>query len=192
MEQQSKLLIKGMVCNRCVMVVNEALEEMGQYPEHVALGEITMLAGDNIIDKDQLEQKLAIHGFSLLEDPKTKTVNEIKSLAAEVYSGDFDFPEKFRFSNLLNARLDKGYETARDIFIAMENKTLEQYIIEFRINKVKEFLVYSTLTLADIAFRLNFNSVAHLSTQFKQQTGLTASYFRGIKNQKASVITLAN
>lgn len=192
MEQQSKLLIKGMVCNRCVMVVNEALEEMGQYPEHVALGEITMLAGDNIIDKEKLEQRLAAHGFSLLEDPKTKTVNEIKSLVAEVYSGDFDFPEKFRFSNLLNTRLDKGYETARDIFIAMENKTLEQYIIEFRINKVKEFLVYSTLTLADIAFRLNFNSVAHLSTQFKQQTGLTASYFREVKKQKDGVITSAN
>jgi copper chaperone CopZ len=192
MEQQSKLFIKGMVCNRCVMLVNEALQEMGQQTAHVGLGEITMLPGDNLIDKDQLEEKLAVHGFSILEDPKLKIVNEIKALVAEVYGGDFDFPDKFRFSGFLNTQLNKGYETARDIFIAMENKTLEQYIIEFRINKVKELLVYSTLTLADIAFRLNFNSVAHLSAQFKQQTGLTASYFRGIKDQKAGLGLPAN
>jgi AraC-like DNA-binding protein len=81
--------------------------------------------------------------------------------------------------------LQKDYETISDAFIATEKKTIEQYIIEYRINKVKEFLVYSNLTLSDIAFKLNFNSVAHLSTQFKQQTGLTPSFFRDIKKQKA-------
>jgi AraC family transcriptional regulator len=192
MEQQSKLFIKGMVCNRCVMVIHEVLADMGYQSVKVELGEITFPENSYFIDMQQLEERLAINGFSVLEDRNAKTINEIKNLVAEVYSGDFDFPEKFRFSNLLYNRLNKAYEPARDIFIAMQKQSLEQYIIEYRINKVKELLVYSTLTLADIAFRLNFTSVAHLSTQFKQQTGLTPSFFRGIKNQKADVIFSVN
>ncbi len=187
MVQRSKQFIKGMVCNRCVMVVTEVLKEMGHRSVNVRLGEITFSEANYSIDTVQLEERLAIHGFNLLEDRNTKTVNEIKTLVAEVYNGDFDFPEKFRFSDLLHTRLNKVYETARDLFIATEQKTLEQYIIEYRINKVKEFLVYSSLNLADIAFRLNFTSVAHLSAQFKQQTGLTASFFRRIKDQKTGM-----
>jgi AraC family transcriptional regulator len=192
MEQQSKLFIKGMVCNRCVMVIHEVLADMGYQSVKVELGEITFPENSYFIDMQQLEERLAINGFSVLEDRNAKTINEIKNLVAEVYSGDFDFPEKFRFSNLLYNRLNKAYEPARDIFIAMQKQSLEQYIIEYRINKVKEMLVYSTLTLADIAYRLNFTSVAHLSTQFKQQTGLTPSFFRGIRKQKADVIFSVN
>ena len=102
----------------------------------------------------------------------------------EVYNGEYDFPHGFRFSRLLAERLDKDYEAISDAFIKIENKTIEQYMIEFRINKVKELLVYSNLTLSDIAFKLNFNSVPHLSTQFKQQTGLTPSYFKELKKAK--------
>jgi AraC-like DNA-binding protein len=183
MEQQSKFFIKGMVCNRCIMVVKDALTEMGQPPVHVGLGEITISSSIDL-DKSQLQERLSIYGFSLLEDRRVKIVNELKDLVAEVYNGDFDFPQIFRFANLVKNRLTKEYDTIRDIFIAMERKTVEQYIIEFRINKVKEFLVYSTLTIADIAYRLNFTSVSHLSAQFKQQVGLPPSFFRAIRNQK--------
>jgi AraC-like DNA-binding protein len=80
--------------------------------------------------------------------------------------------------------LQKDYTIISDAFISLENKTIEQYIIDYRINKVKELLVYSSLTLSEIAFKLNFNSVAHLSSQFKQQTGLTASFFKDIHKKK--------
>lgn len=192
MEQQSKLFIKGMVCNRCVSVVQEALTELGHQPLYVGLGEATVSGAVDNFNKIQLQDRLAVHGFSLLEDGKMKIVRELKDLVSEVYGGDFDFPEKFRFAILVKDRLAKEYETVRDVFIAMEQKTLEQYTIDYRINKVKELLVYSILTLADISFRLNFNSVAHLSAQFKQQTGLTASHFRAIKKEKADVIFSVN
>jgi AraC family transcriptional regulator len=192
MDQQSKLFIKGMVCNRCVSVVGEALNELGHREVKVSLGEIANLNENYPIDTAKLEGKLAIHGFSILEDQNLRIVNEVKALVAEVYSGEFEFPEKFRFANLLATRFFKGYDKTRDVFIAMEQKSLEQYIIEFRINKVKEFLVYSSSTLADIAYRLNFTSVAHLSSQFKQQTGLTPSFFKGIQNQKAEVVFATN
>lgn len=183
MEQQT-IFIKGMVCRRCLMTVETELHQMGHTPVQVALGEVSFLTHE-APDTAVLEERLSGLGFSLLEDKKVKMVKQTKQLVAEVYNGDFDFPARFRFSEFVKQRLQKEYDTISDAFIASERKTIEQYIIEYRINKVKEFLVYSSFTLSDIAFRLNFTSIAHLSAQFKQQTGLTPSFFRDIKKQKA-------
>lgn len=176
-----------MVCNRCLMTVKSELENLGHQSIDVSLGEVSFTNSATGYDQDELENRLAMFGFSLLEDKKIKLAKEVKTLVEEVYGGDFDFPDSFRFSRLLTERLGKDYDAINDAFIATEKKTIEQYMIEFRINEVKEFLVYSTLTLSDIAFKLNFNSVAHLSTQFKQQTGLTPSFFKEIKRGKRGV-----
>jgi AraC family transcriptional regulator len=176
-----------MVCNRCMMTVKSELESLGYLSVDVSLGEVSFNNPATGYNQSELESRLSILGFSVLEDKKMKLIKDVKALLEEVCSGDFDFPENFRFSRFLAARLGKDYDTISDNFIAIEKKTIEQYLIDFRINKVKEFLVYSTLTLNDIAFKLNFTSVAHLSTQFKQQTGLTPSFFREIKKEKAEV-----
>lgn len=168
------------------------MDDLGYESPNVGLGEVTFAQHKDDLDLEVLEGRLAIHGFSILEDYRQKILKELKSLVNEVYSGDYDFPEKFRFANLVKTRLNKEYETVRDIFIASEKQSLEQFIIEFRINKVKELLLYSTFSLSDIAFKLNFTSVPHLSTQFKQVTGLTPSYFRDIKRIKADVIFSQN
>jgi AraC-like DNA-binding protein len=183
MEPQT-IFIKGMVCNRCIMTVETELQQLGHTPVALSLGEVSFIRNEET-DDAALEKSLSKLGFRLLEDKKVKMTNQVKQLVEEVYSGDFDFPERFRFSELLKQRLQKDYDAISDAFIATEKKTIEQYIIEYRINKVKEFLVYSNQTLADIAFQLNFNSVAHLSTQFKQHTGLTPSFFKQVKKQKA-------
>ena len=180
--EKKTLLIKGMVCNRCMMTVKSVMENLGYQSIEVSLGEVSF--SDLSYNHQELENRLSELGFSLLEDKKNKMVNEIKKLVGEVYNGEFDFPDNFRLSRFLAERLDKDYEILSDAFIGIEKKTIEQYMIEFRINKVKEFLVYSNCTLSDIAFKLNFNSVAHLSTQFKQQTGLTPSYFKEIRKEK--------
>jgi len=189
MEQQT-ISIKGMVCNRCLMMVEAELKNMGHIPVKSSLGEVSF-ASDVQIDVATLEKRFRALGFSLLPDKKKHMTEEIKRLVEEVYNGDFDFPVRFRFSDLAKRRLQKDYERISDSFIATEKKTIEQYIIEYRINKIKEYLVYSDLTLADIAFKLNFSSVAHLSTQFKQQTGLTPSYFKEIKRKKSEIGILA-
>ncbi|HEV7329439.1 MAG TPA: AraC family transcriptional regulator [Flavisolibacter sp.] len=190
MEQQT-IFIKGMVCNRCVMTVETELLQMGHTPVKLSLGEVSFLP--NIAhDGTALEERLTLLGFSLLEDKNVKMTKEVKQLVEEVYGGNFDFPERFRFSDLVRQRLQKEYDAVSDAFIATEKKTIEQYIIDFRINKIKEYLVYTDLTLADIAFRLNFNSVAHLSTQFKQQTGLTPSFFKSIRRQKSETVFSQN
>lgn len=181
-----------MVCSRCVMVVEEELKDLGHQPVQMGLGEVTIVDKGGKLDKVELEKRLAALGFSLLEDRRVKTVKEVKALVEEVYSGDYDFPDNFRFSNLVRERCNKDYDAVSDVFIAMEKRTIEQYIIDYRISKVKEYLVYANLTLADIAFRLNYNSIAHLSAQFKQYTGLTPSYFKEIRKQKTSVMLSVN
>lgn len=177
------IFIKGMVCNRCIMTVKAELEQLGYQSVEVALGEASFISPETY-NQPELENRLSVRGFTLLEDKNLKVVKEVKSLVDEVYSGDFDFPETFQFSKLLAQRSGKEYESISDVFVATEKKTIGQYIIDFRINKVKELLVYTSLTLADIAFKLNFNSVAHLSKQFKQQTGLAPSFFKEIKKEK--------
>jgi AraC family transcriptional regulator len=188
---QQTIFLKGMVCNRCLMTVETELQEMGHTPVKLSLGEVSYIS-NKAQSPAALEERLTLLGFSFLEDKKVKMTKEVKKNLEKVYSGDFDFPDNFRFANLIKQQFQKDYDTISDAFIATEKKTIEQYIIEFRINKIKEYLVYTNLTLADIAFKLNFNSIAHLSAQFKQQTGLTPSFFKNVKRQKPETVFSVN
>ena len=185
----SRLFIKGMVCQRCIMVVKSELEAIGLSTQKVELGEVTVISAKETVDTDLVAEKLLPLGFQLLEDRKLALVKKLKELVAEVYSGSYDFPHHFRFSDLVVKKLSKDYDSVSSLFALVEHKTLEQYIIGYRVEKIKEFLVYSTSTLSDIAFQLNYSSVAHLSRQFRQVTGLTPSHFRNIrKNREKAAI----
>lgn len=188
---QQTIFLKGMVCNRCLMTVETELLEMGHTPVRLSLGEVSYISNESH-DNGSLEERLNLLGFSFLEDKKIKITKEVKNLLEKVYNGNFDFPENFRFAKLLKQQFQKDYTTISDAFIATEKKTIEQYVIELRINKIKEYLVYTNLTLADIAFKLNFNSVAHLSAQFKQQTGLTPSFFKNVRRKKTEAVFSKN
>ena len=184
MQNASKLFIKGMVCQRCIIVLKTELEASGIIVVKAELGEVTVLTSSRNIETARIAEKLAPLGFQLLEDRKVKTVDAIRELVKEVYSGNFDFPYHFRFSDLLSQRLQKEYDSLSALFSLLEHKTLERYIIDYRIERIKEFLVYTSSTLSDIAFRLNYSSVAHLSRQFKQYTGLNPSHFKEIKKSR--------
>ncbi|HEY1202871.1 MAG TPA: helix-turn-helix domain-containing protein [Niastella sp.] len=180
---QYTIHIKGMVCQRCISSVKEALEEIGLDVLHNELGTVT-ISSDKAPNRHLIAQKLEALGFSLLEDKQQLLVESIKALVATVYSGEFDFPEAFRFSKYAADQLHKSYEILSSAFSAAESTTLEKYIIAYRIKKVKELLVYTPATLADISFRLGFSSEAHLSRQFKSQTGLNPSYFIKLRKEK--------
>lgn len=184
MMEEQKVQIKGMVCDRCVSTVKSELENMGLQVTDVSLGEVSFsLTGDSP-DLELIDEKLKPLGFSVLMDKRLKLVKSIKALVEEVYGGDFDFAHGFRFSELASERLQKDYNTITSQFTSLEDTTIEKYIIDYRIEKVKEFLVYTPQTLADISFRLGFSSVAHLSRQFKTVTGFNPSHFREIRNDK--------
>ena len=179
----SDILIKGMVCERCIHSVKEVLEDLGVEVVEVGLGEIRLMSHPEI-NESLIDERLKLLGFSLLQDRRLKLLKDAKALVAEVYSGRFDFPNSFRFSALATERLSSNYEAISAAFTLIEQKTLEKYIIDYRINKIKELLVYTDHTLADISFALGFSSVAHLSKQFKGCTGLNPSYFRQIKSAR--------
>jgi AraC-like DNA-binding protein len=185
MSMQQKYFIKGMVCERCIFSVDQLFKDLGIEVLEISLGEISLITSSDV-QESIIEERLALLGFSLLQDKKRKLSKEVKALVAEVYSGNFDFPHGFRFSLFASEALQTNYDTISTAFSATEQTTLEKYIIDFRINKIKEMLVYTNRTLADIAFALGFSSVAHLSAQFKNHTGLNPSYFKEIKSNKSA------
>jgi AraC family transcriptional regulator len=187
MQIESSLTIKGMVCQRCVAVIDRELSLLGLTPRQVRLGEVTIMHAQDFPLRDRIRERLEVLGFDLLEDRKIKMANELKAMVSEVYSGDYDFPLDFRFSDLVIRKFNRDYDIISGIFSLLEEKTLEKYIIDYRIQKVKEYLIYTSRTLADIAFMLNFSSVAHLARQFKQITGLTTTEFKKIRADKIQI-----
>jgi AraC-like DNA-binding protein len=176
-----------MVCDRCILAVREALHDLQIPITGITLGQITTIAALSEPDMEALREKLGPLGFTLLEDKKTKLVRDVKSLIDKVYSGSYDFPDNFRFSDVVSHALDKDYAGVSNIFSEAEGVTLEKYIKEYRAEKVKELLVYSDETLSDIAFKLGYSSAAHLSRQFKDQTGLNTSHFKEIRKSKQAL-----
>jgi copper chaperone CopZ len=183
-----KIYIKGMVCYRCISTVKHELESIGLQLDDISLGEVTLSAGTEITDLNLIREQLKPFGFSLLEDKRARLVTDVKQLVAVIYGGDFDFPEPFRFSTYISEKLQGDYDNISSVFSIREQKTIEKYIIDFRIEKIKEYLVYTPQTLADIAFRLGFSSVAHLSRQFKTFTGFNPSYFKSLQAGKILII----
>lgn len=184
-----KVYIKGMVCDRCISTVKSELESIGLQLDDINLGEVTFSAGTYISDHRFIEAQLKPFGFSLLEDKRNKLVSDVKRLVRDVYNGNFDFPVRFRFSVYISEKLNKDYDHISATFSAVEHTTLEKYIIDYRIEKTKELLVYTSQTLADISFLLGFSSIAHLSRQFKVITGFNPSYYRMLKTEKEKVST---
>jgi AraC-like DNA-binding protein len=184
METLQKIMVKGMVCGRCINTVSGVLEQAGITTGKVVLGEVQLQGEVAPAELQKVESHLKTFGFSLLKPKTDVVIDEIKKLVSEVYSGDYDFDDRFRFSDLVTKKLQVDYKQASSAFISKQGISLEKYIIGFRIDKIKEALVYSDHTLEDLAFRFGYSSTAHLSSQFRQVTGLTASHFRNIRNQK--------
>ncbi len=179
----NKLYIKNMVCNRCKMVVKSELEKMGFEPLQVELGEVTLSKELTDEDKTRINSVLQKLGFSLIDDRKSRLIEKIKTLIIElVHQQDSNLNSNL--SDYLSSRLNHDYTYMTNLFSEVEGTTIEKYYIAQKIEKVKELLVYNELTLSQIAWQLNYSSVAHLSKQFKKVTGLTPSHFKNIRMEK--------
>ena len=173
-----KLFIKNMVCHRCKMVVRTELEKLGLHPINVALGEVDI--EEKELAKEQLGKlsgALKDVGFELIDDRKSKLIGQIKNFVIETVHYQDEQPKK-NYSELLSQHLHHDYSYLSNLFSQVEGITIEQYIINQKIEKVKELLVYDELSLSQIAFQLGYSSTAHLSAQFKKLTGFTPSQFK--------------
>lgn len=176
-----------MVCPRCIRVVTEELEGIGLEVLNVTLGEATIRTKEeNTLDKSLLQSTLLKAGFSLLDDPKNKTVERVKSIVIDLIHHS-DNQSHQNFSEIIAKEIGKDYHSISSLFSSQEKTTIEKYIIQQKIEKVKELLFYNELTLSEIAFKLNYSSVAHLSSQFKQVTGITPSQFKKEKGKHSSL-----
>lgn len=178
-----KLYIKNMVCDRCKMVIKSELEKLGIATASIELGEITLDQPLTQEQKSEIESALTPLGFELIDDKKSKLIEQVKTLIIElVHYNNNDL--KINLSHYLSDKLNHDYNYISNLFSEIEGTTIEKYFISQKIERVKELLVYDELTLSEIAFRLNYSSTAHLSSQFKKITGLTPSHFKEIKANK--------
>ncbi|MFD1140847.1 AraC family transcriptional regulator [Larkinella insperata] len=178
---ETVLRIRGMVCGRCIQAVEQALKAVGVTVVKLQLGTVTLAHALSAPQLKQIKHVLEPQGFSLLLDPKVTLVEEVKASVQQLLDRQDLGDHKIRFSDLLEEALQLDYDTISAVFSGVEGTTIEKYIITKRLDKVKEWLVYSDLTLSEIAYRTGFSSVQHLSSQFKQLTGLTPSHFKAVK-----------
>jgi AraC family transcriptional regulator len=170
------LRIKNMVCNRCIRVVREELSRLNVSVRSVTLGEV-VVEGDAKLPISEIRAALEGNGFELIEDKRLATVERIKRSIIEHVRRD---PESAggKASAAIAKAVGADYDSLSALFSSIEQVTIEQYTILQRIEYVKELLKYGELTLGEIAFRTGYSSVQHLSRQFKQVTGLTATEFK--------------
>lgn len=175
------LYIKNMVCGRCIKVVKEEFEKLGIGIKNISLGEVETY---NLIDKETLKKvknALEENGFELIENRKAKIIEKIKSLIISTLYQDEEFQiGNKNFSKLIEEEIGLDYHYLSSLFSSLESITIEQYIILQKIERAKELLKYGELTLSEIAYKLGYSSVQHLSNQFKKVTGLSASDFKKI------------
>jgi AraC-like DNA-binding protein len=176
-----KLYIKNMVCHRCIVAVRQELEKSGLYQATVQLGEVELAEELPEAKLKSLGESLLTLGFEILDDQKQKQIEKIKNLIVnKVQSGEIE--EHFSIIHFIGNALHKDYTALSRLFSAVEGITIEQFLILQKIEKVKEWLVYNELTLSEIAWKLGYSSVAHLSSQFKRITGLTPSQLKKLGN----------
>lgn len=172
-----------MVCNRCILVVKQELEKLGIESHKVSLGEVET---ETEVPKEkigQLSQNLAALGFELLDNNKQQLIEKIKNII--IHQVHYSQEEtQHNYSQILSQNLRKDYSYLSGLFSEVEGITIEKYIINQKIEKVKELIIYDELSLSEIAFKLGYSSVAHLSNQFKKVTGLTPSHFKQVGQQK--------
>lgn len=177
------LFIKNMVCDRCIMVVQNELEKLGLDAKNIKLGEVILSKEITSLEKENLSKTLEPLGFEVIDDKKGRIIEKIKNIIIDlVHHQDSDV--KTNLSDVLSDKLHHDYNYLSNLFSEVEGTTIEKYFIAQKVEKVKELLVYDELSLSEIANRLNYSSVAYLSNQFKKVTGLTPSHFKQIKEDK--------
>lgn len=177
------IYIKNMVCIRCKMVVSEELTHLGLHFTRVDLGQADITEDISMTQHDQIKSGLLKLGLELIDDVKSVLIERIKKVIIKLvhYSEE---PLIINLSVYLSQELRHSYTYMANIFSEAEGHSIEKFFIEHKIERVKELLIYNELSLTEIAFKMHYSSVAHLSSQFKKVTGHTASRFKHLKVQR--------
>jgi len=183
------LVVKNMVCHRCTLAVEEVLRDSAIRYDQVITGEIHLPEDITSEQNDLLRKNLSKIGLELIDNRMSGMIEKIKQLVLKKARNEVNEKEmKTKLSSFLSTHLHYEYTYLSSFFSSVEGRTIENYFIEQRIEKVKELLVYKEMTLSEIAFEMDYSSVAHLSNQFKKVTGLTPSHFKQIGSMKRKLL----
>lgn len=173
------LYVKNMVCDRCIRVVREELKKIKLDVRSVTLGEVVVARNAKEMPINAIKLVLERNGFELIEDRKAKIIERLKISIIKFVREDRDSQARnLKYSEYLSKELGRDYHSLSSLFSSVENVTIEQFIILQRVERAKELLKYGELNLSEIAYKLGYSSVQHLSNQFKQTTGLTPTKFK--------------
>lgn len=172
------LTIRNMVCDRCKAAVHRVLNSAGVSVAHIELGEVELERPPTLAQRETLRKALHVEGFDLVDDQGAVIIARIKAAIVQLVHHNDDGHGRVKLSEHLSALLRKDYSGLSALFTQVEGITVEQYFLRQRLERVKELIKYGELTLSEIADRTGFSSVAHLSAQFKQFTGMTPTAFK--------------
>ena len=178
-----KLFIKYMLSTRCKMAVKEELKKLGLHFVVVDLGEVEIMEDLSASQREQLKTALQLTGLELMDDKRGILVERIKNVIIEMVHHS-DEIIKTNFSDFLSGKLNHDYTYLSNLFSEMQGTTIEQFIIAHKVERIKELIIYDELNITEIAFKMNYSSVAHLSNQFKKTTGLSPSHFKALKEKR--------
>jgi AraC-like DNA-binding protein len=171
-----------MVSTRCKMAVKEALKKQGLHYIVVDLGEVEIMEELSFEQLEQLKTGLLTSGLELMDDKKAVLIERIKNVITEMIHHT-DESVKVNYSDYISEKLNYDYTYLSNLFSEVKGITIQQFIIVHKIEKVKELLYYDELNLTEIAYKLHYSSVAHLSNQFKKVTGLSPSAYKALKDK---------
>lgn len=172
-----QLYIKNMVCPRCITAVEHIFNTLNIAVENIVLGQVTLQNSLSKLEKDTLNGELITQGFELLEDQQTQLIGQIKSILIHHIHHQTK-ALKVNYSDLLTEQLHVEYSSLSKLFSSVEGITIERFVLKQKIEKVKELLFYDQFSLSEIAHQMHYSSVAHLSAQFKRETGMTPTGFK--------------
>lgn len=175
-----------MVSNRCKMTVKEELKKLGLHFV-VELGEADIMEDITPEQRDELRTALLNSGFELMDDKRAVLVEKITNAIIDLVH-HLDENIKINFSDYLSEKLNHNYTYMANLFSEVRGTTIEQFMIAHKVEKIKELIIYDELNITEIAWKMNYSSVAHLSNQFKKVTGLSPSHFKQLKNKRRSPI----
>ena len=174
-----------MVSNRCKLVVKEELRKLGLHFIVVDLGEVEIMENLTNEQREQLREALQVSGLELMDDKRAVLIEKIKTVIIEMVHHS-DEMIKVNFSDYLSEKLKHDYTYMANLFSEIQGMTIAQFIISHKIERIKELIIYDELNITEIAWKMNYSSVAHLSNQFKKVTGLSPSHFKQLKERRRS------
>ena len=172
-----------MVSNRCKIVVKEVLKELGLHFILVDLGEVEIMEDISNEQREQLQLALRESGLELMDNKRAILIEKIKNVIIEMVHHS-DEVIKVNFSEYLAEKLDYDYTYLANLFSEVQGTTIAQFLISHKVERIKELIIYGELSISEIAWKMNYSSVAHLSNQFKKVTGLSPSHYKQLRDKR--------